>query len=126
MPGRRADLIDTEVCSHESRDNGQWSSNVTEDGLDRHAAGGDFGKEKRERDCASEIGFRGYNCGVGGWIWEMSVKCKVSPWNAPPNFLVSRTGRLIKYQRRTGLQGLQAIIDTTSSAGGIHGKFKAL
>jgi len=29
-------------CSHESRDNGQWSSNVTEDGLDRHAATGDF------------------------------------------------------------------------------------
>ena len=31
--------------SLESRDNGQWSSNVTEDGLDRHAAGGDFEKE---------------------------------------------------------------------------------
>ena len=34
-------------CSHESRDNGQWSSNVIEDGLDRHAAGGDFEKETR-------------------------------------------------------------------------------
>jgi hypothetical protein len=42
----------------QSRDNGQWSSNVTEDGLDRHAAGGAFEKKSRERDCASEIGFR--------------------------------------------------------------------
>src|SRR5659263_14329 len=32
-------------CSHESRDNGQWSSNVTEDGLYRHAAGGEAEKE---------------------------------------------------------------------------------
>jgi len=41
-----------------SRDNGQWSSNLIEDGLDRHAAGGDFEKERQGRDCAPEIGFK--------------------------------------------------------------------
>jgi len=46
-------------CSHESRDNGLWSWNVIEDGLEKHAAGGDFKKESRERDCASGISFRG-------------------------------------------------------------------
>ena len=37
---------------------GEYRSSVIEDGLDRHAAGGDFEKERRGRDCASEIGFR--------------------------------------------------------------------
>jgi hypothetical protein len=37
---------------------GEYRSSVIEDGLDRHAAGGDFEKERQGRDCASGIGFR--------------------------------------------------------------------
>ena len=69
--GRRLDR--RRGCSHLSRDNGQWSSSVTEDGLDRHAAGGDFELEIRERDCARKSTSRVYNDGFGGWKWEMSI-----------------------------------------------------
>ena len=52
--------------SDESRDNGRWSSNVIEDGLDRNAAGGDFDKESRGRGFAPGIGFRGDTVHSGG------------------------------------------------------------
>src|SRR5450830_509036 len=67
------------------------------DGLDRHAAGGDFEKKSRERDCASEISFGGYNDGVSGWKWEMSAQKQL--WysgNGPACQAWRRARRLVK------------------------------